>query len=72
MGIDLTQSPESYPTRYIRSSHLLTRNGSRPFGVGLEGDALPADDAYGRLRMSRRVQLDADQETARWFSSAED
>lgn len=40
---------------------------------GLKVDVMiPADDAFDRLRMSRRIPLNIDQETVGWFSSAED
>lgn len=40
---------------------------------GLKVDViLPADDAFDQMRMSRKVQLNVDNETLGWFSSPED
>ena len=40
---------------------------------GLKVDVmLPAEDAFDRMRMSRKIQLNVDSDTVGWFSSAED
>ncbi len=68
-------SPEFYVSESAVRAAVLKRfqfNIIHPTS-GLKVDVMiPGDDAYNRLRMSRRVRLEVDHETIGWFSSAED